>query len=121
MHIDRNSAEKYKPEYDVLVRRFAETFARTSPAKEAMGAAISVFEPGETIREHVNKENVEEVFLVLEGEVDFALDGRHETIRTGDMGMAHIGEAHAFTNIGADTARLLSIWWRAVPSPALVG
>jgi quercetin dioxygenase-like cupin family protein len=120
VHIDRNSTEKYKPEYDVLVRRFAETFAQTSPGKEAMGAAISVFEPGETIREHVNKPDVEEVFLVLDGDVDFYLDGRRERITTGDMGLAHIGQAHAFTNAGTSTARLLSIWWRAVREPAPV-
>ena len=121
MHIDRHSDEKYKPEYDVLVRRLADTFAHTSPTKEALGAAISVFEPGETVREHVNKENVEEVFLVLDGTVDFVLDGQHETITTGDVGLAHIGQSHAFTNIGSERARLLSIWWRAVPALAPLG
>jgi mannose-6-phosphate isomerase-like protein (cupin superfamily) len=114
MQIDKDSTDKYQHEYGVLVRRLADVFTRTSPLKEASGGAISLVAPGETITEHVNKENVEEVFVVLDGTFDFTLDGEHATITTGDVGLARIGQAHAFTNIGAEPARLLSLWWRAV-------
>jgi quercetin dioxygenase-like cupin family protein len=114
MHIDKESTDKYQHEYGVLVRRLGGVFAETSALKEASGGAISVVAPGETITEHVNKENVEEVFVVLGGTFDFTLDGEHATITTGDVGFARIGQAHAFTNVGTSTARLLSLWWRAV-------
>jgi mannose-6-phosphate isomerase-like protein (cupin superfamily) len=114
MHIDKDSTDKYKHEYGVLVRRLGDVFTETSPLKEASGGAISLVAPGETITEHVNKENVEEVFVVLDGAFDFTLDGERATITTGDVGFARIGQAHAFTNVGAEPARLLSLWWRAV-------
>jgi mannose-6-phosphate isomerase-like protein (cupin superfamily) len=114
MTIDRHAPEKYLDEYGVKMRRLAELLALTSPRKEAMGAALCQVEPGETITEHRNKENVEEVFLLLDGTADFTLNGVTEGIGAGDVGFARIGERHSFTNTSQSTIRLLSVWWRAV-------
>lgn len=114
MIIDHNSPDKYKPEYDVSIRRLSDFLAQTSPRKEAMGAAISVIAPGETVREHVNKPGVEEVFLLLDGNALFRLDDEAHEIAAGDMGFAKVGQKHSFTNASNTSVRLLSIWWKAV-------
>ncbi|MFJ8015676.1 cupin domain-containing protein [Streptomyces sp. NPDC096339] len=114
MTIDRHEPDKYKEEYDVMVRRFTELMALTSPLKEAMGAAISEFGPGETVREHINKERVEEIFLLLDGTAEFTLDGVKQELRAGDVGFARIGQSHSFTNTSEEKIRLFSVWWRAV-------
>ncbi|MGA7723182.1 MAG: cupin domain-containing protein [Ignavibacteriaceae bacterium] len=114
MIIDKNSSDKYNPEYDVSIRRFSELFAQTSKKKEAMGAALSIVKSGETVREHINKPGVEEVFLLLDGNAIFTLDDVNHDIAAGDMGFAEIGQKHSFTNSSDSTIRLLSIWWKAV-------
>ena len=114
MIIDHDSPDKYKPEYDVSIRRLTEFLAQTSAKKEAMGAAISVIQPGETVREHINKPDVEEVFLLLDGTATFRLDDQDHEVSAGDMGFAKVGQKHSFTNSSGNTVRLLSIWWKAV-------
>lgn len=114
MIIDKNSPDKYKPEYGVSIRRFSEFLTQTSAKKEAMGAALSVIEPGETVTEHINKPGVEEIFLLLDGSSIFTLNGVDHEIVAGDMGFAEIGQKHSFTNSSNSTVRLLSIWWKAV-------
>ncbi|MEU9081121.1 cupin domain-containing protein [Streptomyces sp. NPDC048357] len=116
MTIDRHESGKYRDEYDVKVRRLTGLLALTSPRKEAMGAAMSEFEPGETVREHVNKERVEEIFLLLDGTADFTLDGVTRELRAGDVGFARTGQSHAFTNTSDQKVRLFSVWWRTVPT-----
>lgn len=115
MTIDRDDASKYREEYDVRVRRLADLLALTSPRKEAMGAALSEMEPGETVREHVNKPQVEEIFLLLDGTADFCLDGEVQPMAAGDVAFARIGQSHSFTNTSTQRSRLLSVWWKAVP------
>lgn len=119
MFVDRESVEKYADEYDVKVRRLSDTVALTSSTKEAMGMAISTFAPGETVREHVNKPNVQEIFMILAGDVEVVIDGEREVLQAGDLSFAEIGQSHRFTNLGDDQARLLSIWWRATVSTPL--
>lgn len=114
MTIDRNESSKYKPEYDVSVRRLSDLLALTSAKKEAMGAALVEFYPGETVREHINKENVEEIFLLLDGTADFTLDGVVQSLNAGDVGFARIGQSHSFKNTSTEKSRLLSLWWKAV-------
>ncbi len=116
MFVDRDTPEKYQPEYDVKVRRLAQVLALTSPGKEAMGAAISKFQPGETVREHVNKPGVEEIFILMRGDVAVRLAGAEEIMHQGDVTYAARDESHAFTNVGDTNAELLSIWWRVVES-----
>ncbi|MDI7174954.1 cupin domain-containing protein [Leptospira santarosai] len=118
MILDRNDPSKFNNEYDVRVRRLAELLALTSPTKTALGAAISEFEPGETIREHINKPHVEEVFLLLDGIANFNLDGVVHQLNAGDLGFARIGQKHSFTNICDQKIRLLSIWWKVVNNEA---
>ncbi|WP_061219410.1 cupin domain-containing protein [Leptospira weilii] len=110
--IDRDEPSKYKDEYDVRVRRLAELLSLTSPTKTALGAAISEFEPMETVREHINKPHVEEVFLLLDGTANFNLDGEPHQISAGDLGFARIGQKHSFTNTCDKKIRLLSVWWK---------
>lgn len=114
MIIDKDSPDKYNPEYDVSIRRLTDFLKQTSPKKEAMGAALSIIQPGETVREHINKPGVEEVFLLLDGNAIFNLDDVPHDIAAGDMGFAEIGQKHSFTNSSDNTVRLLSIWWKAV-------
>jgi quercetin dioxygenase-like cupin family protein len=114
MIIDKHLPEKYKPEYDVSVRRLTDLLAHTSPTKKSMGAAISEFQPGETIREHVNKEGVEEMFVLLDGKAEYKLDDEVQEISAGDVAFAKIGQKHSFKNTSDKPARLLSIWWKAV-------
>lgn len=121
MAIDRNTPEKYKLEYGVQLRRLADFFAQTSATKEAMGGGISVVAPGEVVTAHVNKPNVEELFVVMKGELRFTLEDDTQILRQGDFGFAPIGQRHEFGNDSADTAELLSIWWRSVEASARVG
>ena len=114
MMIDHDSPDKYKPEYDVSIRRLTDFLAQTSPKKEAMGAAISIVQPGETVREHINKPDVEEVFLLLDGTATFRLDDQDHEVSAGAIGFAKVGQKHSFTNSSGETVRLLSIWWKAV-------
>lgn len=114
MTIDHDSPDKYKPEYDVSIRRLTDFLAQTSPRKEAMGAAISVIQPGETVREHINKPDVEEVFLLLDGNATFRLGDEDHAVSAGAIGFASVGVKHSFTNSSDKTVRLLSIWWKAV-------
>ncbi|WP_139831401.1 MULTISPECIES: cupin domain-containing protein [unclassified Pseudomonas] len=114
MTIDRDESSKYSAEYDVSVRRLSDLLALTSAKKEAMGAAMVEFYPGETIREHINKENVEEIFLLLDGTADFTLDGVVHSVKAGDVAFAKIGQSHSFKNTSTDKARLFSLWWKAV-------
>lgn len=113
VNIDRDQPERYNSEYDVMVRRLTDFLGQASPVKESLGMAISRFQPGETVREHVNKPQVEEAFIIIDGDVEFTLNGKPTLLKPLDMGFAHIGQAHSFTNVGSSTARLLSIWWRA--------
>ena len=114
MTIDRDEPGKYNLEYGVQLRRLTELMSLTSPIKEAMGGGISVVAPGETVTEHVNKPNVEEIFLLLDGEARFTLEGAPQVMKAGDVGFAAIGKRHEFTNTSSETIRLLSVWWRAV-------
>lgn len=112
MLIDRHDPSKYKHEYDVRVRRLADFLSHMSPVKEEMGSSLVEFEPGEKVREHVNRERVEEIFLLLDGTAEFFLDGKTETLHAGDLAFAPIGQSHSFTNTSEHTSRLLCVWWK---------
>ncbi|AJM77600.1 cupin domain-containing protein [Rathayibacter toxicus] len=112
MLVDHDQTDKYKDEYDVLVRRFSPILAKTADVKHSLGMAISRFEPGETVREHINKPHVEEMFIVLDGEVEVIIEEDKKILRSGDASFAEVGQRHRFSNVGTGTARLLSIWWR---------
>jgi mannose-6-phosphate isomerase-like protein (cupin superfamily) len=118
--VDRDTPESYANEYDVKVRRLAAVLARTSDHKQSLGMAISRFEPGETVREHVNKPGVQEVFMILDGTVEVVIDGTVETLQINDVSYADIDQKHRFTNVGAGPAALLSIWWRTTDANTTV-
>jgi quercetin dioxygenase-like cupin family protein len=76
---------------------------------DEIGAGISVIvvnaEPGEGPRLH--RHPYPEVFVVLEGEATFTLDGEQRVVRAGEIVVAPGGVAHGFTNTG--DGRLLQV------------
>lgn len=112
MIIDRNEDAEYKHEYDVRVRRLTDFLTEnTSPQKYKLGGSLVEFAPGETVREHVNRDRVEEIFVLLDGKAEFFLDGKTEVLRSGDLTKAPVGMAHSFTNVSDAPSRLLCLWW----------
>ena len=47
----------------------------------------------------------EEAYFFLEGEIEAELDGRHYTLRAGDVVFASVGSVHGFYNIGTERVR----------------
>ena len=68
-----------------------------------------LFQPGIGQPEHIHH-NLDEVLYVLEGTIDFLLEGRR--FRTGPGGFAFIarGNRHAFRNLTDAPARMLGIF-----------
>lgn len=114
MKIDVNDETKYASEYGVRVRRITEFLQQHSAnTLHNLSGALADIAPGESVAQHVNKPNVEEFFLVLEGSLEFTLDTESSILRQGDIGFASIGQSHSFTNVTAEPARMLSVWWTA--------
>ena len=73
---------------------------------------LNAFEPGQTHELH-SHQGMDKLYHVLEGEGLLLLDGRHLTIRAGDVTVAPEGVPHGIRNTG--TGRLLVL---AVLAPA---
>ncbi|WJV63918.1 cupin domain-containing protein [Pectobacteriaceae bacterium C52] len=108
--IDRNEKGKYKEEYDVKIRRFTELFNCTFSVKHEMNAAISIVEPGESIRKHTHE--LEEFFLVIGGRAVLELNGENIEMDDGDVALAKYNESHEFKNVDEKTIRVFSFWWK---------
>ena len=50
-----------------------------------------------------------EIFITLEGEATFTVEGERLEVRAGDIVVAHAGEAHAFVNSGTGPLRQVDI------------
>jgi mannose-6-phosphate isomerase-like protein (cupin superfamily) len=68
----------------------------------------SVIPPGEGPRVHVHPDN-EEAFYLLEGELLLRVGDQEQTIGSGTFALVPRGTAHAFTNQGTTSARMLTI------------
>jgi len=80
---------------------------RETGGKFACGEAL--LEPGAGQPLHIHH-NIDELLYVLEGEIDFFLEG--ERFRSGPGGVLFIpqGNIHAFRNLGETRARMLGIF-----------
>jgi quercetin dioxygenase-like cupin family protein len=58
---------------------------------------------------HVHHRN-EEAFFVLDGEVEFQLDGTTSVLRAGSFAHVPAGAVHTFANIGTTPARWVGIF-----------
>ena len=78
---------------------------------EEIGAGVSVIvvdaAPGEGPRLH--RHRYREVFVLLEGEATFTLDGEQRVVRAGEIVVAPAGAAHRFVNIGQGRLRQVNI------------
>lgn len=108
--INRNTRDKYNQEYDVKIRRFNDIFSATTPIKNNMNAALSIVEPGETIREHTHE--LEEFFLIIGGKARLELNGESHELGDGDVALAYYNQPHKITNIDSKTIRVFSFWWK---------
>jgi len=50
-----------------------------------------------------------EIFITLEGEATFTVEGETLEVRAGDIVVAHAGEAHGFVNSGTGPLRQVDI------------
>jgi quercetin dioxygenase-like cupin family protein len=77
---------------------------------EQTGGALLVFEnviaPGDGPPEHLH-ENEDEAWYVLEGELDFKLDGDLSSAPAGSFVFVPRGVPHCFRNFGSEPARIL--------------
>ncbi len=69
-----------------------------------LSTGIVVFKPGQDFESHHHK-IMEESFLILEGELDFYIDGQLVKCVPGDLITAEPGENHYIKNTGAVTAK----------------
>jgi quercetin dioxygenase-like cupin family protein len=58
---------------------------------------------------HVHRSN-EEAFFVLEGQVDFTLDGTTERMTKGSFVLVPKGAVHTFVNAGSGVARWMGVF-----------
>lgn len=80
-----------------------------------LGAMFMVqYEPGGLASPHDHP--LEEVYLILEGEVDARFDGVHYRLRAGDIAWAGVGSPHEFKNPGPGIVRWLETQVPQLPS-----
>lgn len=80
-----------------------------------LGAMFMVqYEPGGLASPHDHP--LEEVYMILEGEVDARFDGVHYRLRPGDIAWAGVGSPHEFKNPGPGRVRWLETQVPQLPS-----
>jgi quercetin dioxygenase-like cupin family protein len=78
-------------------------------------AAVYIeLEPGKALGEHTD--SPEEVLLVLDGEVEFAVDGERQRAGRGNLAVVPAMSPHSIRNVGAGVARVVGFF----PSPSVV-
>ena len=87
-----------------------ETTSQLFPGKR-FGVDVSFFlnhtAPGRRVRGH--RHPYPEVFVVLDGDVTFTVDGEALTARAGQLVVVPADATHAFENSGPDTLEMISI------------
>jgi quercetin dioxygenase-like cupin family protein len=56
--------------------------------------------PGSTVGRHRHSESDEEIYIILAGEAELLIDGRHERIGRGDVAINPPGGEHALCVLG---------------------
>lgn len=69
-----------------------------------LSAGLVVFKPGEDFKNHYHV-IMEESFFILEGELDFYIDGKLVKCKEGDLITAESGETHYIVNTGENAAK----------------
>ncbi len=77
-------------------------------ALDELSANELVFDPSFSVEPHRHDDHVD-AFYVLEGEVDFFLDGELVRATPGTFVAAHPGVLHGFSNPGPEPARILNL------------
>lgn len=68
----------------------------------------NVLEPGASIGEHTHS-NDEEIYVILSGSGTMKVDGKVETVGTGDVCLTRHGHSHDLTNTGKGPMTFLVI------------
>jgi len=79
------------------------------PLSDQVGVVEGVLPPGGGFQLPHWHEDLDEVFYVLEGDVEFLLDGQWRQVGPGATVFVPAGAVHAFRNAGERTARQLVI------------
>lgn len=109
MLYEPQTADSYKPEYTVNIRRFTEILAKTGPTQTKLGSAVSLLEPGESIERHQHP--VTEFLYLINGKAEVWVEGQIQTLAEGDVVVLPPNKLHSVSNCGSDTFRLFSFWW----------
>ena len=73
-----------------------------------MLVGLNAFEPGQTHALHAHP-GMDKLYIVVEGEGHFLLEGREEPMRTGDLLVAPEGVPHGVHNPGPGRLLLLAV------------
>ena len=106
------TANSYKPERTVKVRRFAEILARTGLVEAKLGSAVSLIEPGETLEKH--KHPVTEFIYLVNGTAEVSVEGQTQKLTEGDVVVVPPNKLHCVSNCGNEPFRLFHVWWGEV-------
>jgi mannose-6-phosphate isomerase-like protein (cupin superfamily) len=80
---------------------------QNTDAKFSVGEAL--IEPGNGQPLHIHH-NIDELLYVLEGEIDFLLDGKRARFGPGGFAFIARGSPHAFRNLSSTVARMLGVF-----------
>lgn len=67
----------------------------------------------EGLHDHEGAENLEEIYLILDGEAEFISAGESRLLRAGDAALAAPSEPHGLKNVGATPLTLIVIYGKA--------
>ncbi|MGH3438959.1 MAG: cupin domain-containing protein [Sciscionella sp.] len=70
----------------------------------------------EGMHSHDENEQLEELYLVVEGSGEMRVDGKTHPLGPGDAVLAPIGSDHDLRNTGTATLKVVVIWGRPAPA-----
>lgn len=109
MLYEPHTPNSYRPEYNVLIRRFTDVLKATGPQKTKLGSAVSLIHPGQTLEQH--KHPVTEFIYLINGQAAVWVEGHTQILNEGDIAVLPPNKLHHVSNTGAESFRLFSFWW----------
>ncbi|MBL1078314.1 cupin domain-containing protein [Nocardia sp. 2] len=109
MRYEPQTANDYKPEYTVMIRRFTDLLKATGPVHTQLGSAVSYIRPGESIEKHQHP--VTEFLYLINGEATVWVEGETQVLTEGDVVVLEPDKLHSVSNTGSEPFRLFSFWW----------
>ncbi len=73
-----------------------------------MNFGVILLKPGQELTGHYHK-IMEENFYVIEGEIEFLINGEKHLLKAGELLHAEPGEAHAMKNVGDIDAKTVFV------------